>query len=878
MIQTLDQIFNPKNVAVIGASNDKKSVGHGVFKNLGSFGGKVFPVNNKKRKIQGKKAYSSVVKIKEEIDIAIIATPAASVPGLVEECGKKGVKGVVIMSSGFQESGEKGKELTKIILKTARKYDTRIIGPNCMGFLKPGRINASFSKNVPMKGNIAFISQSGALGSSILDWALKYKVGFSFFASIGSMIDIGFGDLIDYLSLDEETESIVLYIESLNEARKFMSAARSFSRTKPIVVLKSGRSDEGARAALSHTGSLAGNDVVFDAAFRRAGIVRVNEIDDLFNCAKTLSKQKIPDGNRLAIITNAGGPGVISADMLVTRGGKLAKLSESTIKRLDPILNTAWSKRNPIDLLGDASAEEYKDALELCLNQEGIDGVLLLLTPQTMTDATEIARGIVSVKNEKKKPILASFMGGDSVAQGKKILEKKGIPVFPYPERAVKSFIYLYEYSKNLESLYQTPSTIPHAFNPRTEENQKIIKEVMRKGRHVLNNEETRKILENYNIPVSQSALARNEEEAVKIANKMGFPVAMKVASPDILHKTEVNGVELNIIDEKEVREAFSKIMKNVKRYSKAKIHGILIEEMISKKYELIIGCKKDPIFGPAIVFGMGGVAVNVFKDMKVGLPPLNMALADMLIRETKIYELLKGYRGMKPVNLEEIRFLLYKFAYLVSDFPEIKEIDINPYSIDETGGVVVDAKIILDKESAGEKEYSHLVISPYPKQYVKKIKLRDGREVILRPIKPEDEPLEAEMFTKFSEKTKNLRFFGKIKDITHEMLVKYTQIDYDREIAIIAESRGKMMGVVRLKTSPYDEDAEFAIAVADTYQNNGLGGQMRDYMIEIAKDKGIKKIFVCFGDDNGKAKHVFEKRGFKIIKEGRVYKAEMGL
>ena len=877
MIQKLDEIFNPKSIAVIGASNDKKSVGYGVFKNLSSFKGKVFPVNNKRKKIQGKNAYKTIADIREGIDIAIIATPAASVSGLVEECGKKGVKGVVIMSSGFQESGKKGKELTKLVLKTARKYRMRIIGPNSMGFLKPGKINASFSKNVPKKGNIAFISQSGALGSAILDWALKYEMGFSFFASIGSMIDISFSDLIDYLSSDEDTESIVLYMESLVEARKFMSAARSFSRTKPIVVLKSGRSDEGAKAARSHTGSLAGNDVVFDAAFRRAGIVRVNEIDDLFDCAKTLSKQKRPDGNRLAIITNAGGPGVISADMLVNRGGELAVLSKETLNKLNKVLNPAWSKGNPVDLLGDASAKEYKETLKLCLEEEDIDGILILLTPQTMTDSLSIAKAIVSVKNEKNKPILASFMGGESVTQGKKILEQKGIPVFPYPERAVKSFIYLYEYSKNLEALYQTPSTIPHAFEPRTAENRNIIESVIGKERYVLNNEETRKILENYNIPVSQSALAKNEEEAVQIARKIGFPVAMKVASPDILHKTEVKGVELNIVDEKEVRQAFNRIMESVKKNSKAKLHGILVEEMIGKKYELIIGCKKDSIFGPAIVFGMGGVAVNVFKDMKVGLPPLNMALAEMLIKETKIYKLLKGYRGMKPVNLEEIQFLLYKFAYLVSDFPEIKEIDINPYSIDEEGGVVVDAKVILDKPIA-DNPYSHLVISPYPKQYMKKVKLRDGREVLLRPIKPEDEPLEAEMFTKFSEKTKKLRFFGKIKDITHEMLVKYTQIDYDREIAIIAESEGKMMGVVRLKTNPYDGDAEFAIAVADPYQNNGLGGQMRDYMLEIARDKGIKKVFVYFGDENKKAKHVFEKKGFKTIKEGKIYKAELEL
>jgi acetyltransferase len=884
-IKQLDDIFNPKTIAVVGASNDKDTVGYGVFRNLRDFKGRVFPVNNKRKKVQGRKAYPSILRIEEEIDLAVIATPAPTVVKLVEECGEKGVKAAVIMSAGFLESGKKGEKMAEDILKLSKKHRMRIMGPNCMGFLRPGKINSSFARKMPAKGNIAFISQSGALGSSILDWALKYEMGFSFFVSLGSMLDISFSDLIDYLGSDPDTGSIVIYMESLNDARKFMSASRSFSRSKPIIVLKAGKSDEGAKAALSHTGSLAGNDEVFDAAFKRAGIVRVNEIDDLFDCAKALSKQKRPRGDKLAIITNAGGPGVISTDMLIHRGGEPASLSQETIKELDKHLNPAWSRRNPVDLLGDAKAKDYKKALEACLKDKGVDGVLILLTPQTMTDPTGIAEAITTVKNQEEKPILASFMGGHDVTRGKEILEKHGIPVFPYPERGVKSFIYLHEYSKNLQSLYQTPSTIPHAFEPDTKENRKIIKEVAGKQRFVLTNEESRKILENYHITVSQSALAKNQEQAVETAKKIGFPVAMKIASPDILHKTEVKGVELNIVDDKQVRKAFEKIMNRVKKNSpKAHIHGVIVEEMIGKKHELIVGSKKDPIFGPAIVFGMGGVAVNVFKDMKVGIPPLNMALAEMLMQETKIYELLKGYRGMSSVDLQEIQFLLYKFAYLISDFPEIKEIDINPYSIDEQGGVVVDAKIILDREYIEKTKnkkmnpYSHLVISPYPKQYIKKIKTKKGKEVLLRPIKPEDEPMEAEMFTHFSDQTQRFRFFGKIKDITHEMLIKYTQIDYDREMAIIAESDSKMLGVVRLISNPYDESAEFAIVVADPYQNQGLGEKMTDYMIEIAKQRGIRKIFAYFLSDNEVMEHIFEKRGFKIIREQKSCRAEKEL
>ncbi len=906
-IKQLDEIFNPKSIAVIGASNDKDSVGYGILKNLKTFSGKLFAVNNKRRLIHGKKAYQRVFDIKEDIDLAIIATPAPTVEKIVEECAEKKVKATMILSSGFNEAGKKGEELSESILKIARENNMRIIGPNCMGFLRPSKnLNASFARKMPAKGNIAFISQSGALGSSILDWALKYEMGFSFFASIGGMIDVGFADLIDYLGTDPYTNSIVLYMESLNDARKFMSAARSFSRGKPIIVLKAGKSEQGAKAALSHTGSLAGNDEVFDAAFKRAGIVRVNEIDDLFDCAKTLSKQKRPKGKRLAIITNAGGPGVISTDMLVQRGGELAKLGKSTIDKLDKVLNPAWSKNNPVDLLGDSSAEDYRVAVEACLEDEDVDGVLVLLTPQTMTDATAVAKSIVGIKNLKEKPILASFMGGESVALGKKILEENSIPVFPYPERGVKSFIYLYNYSENLESLYQTPSTIPHAFHPKTEENRKLIDSIVAEKRYFLRDDEAKKILDNYFIPVSNHSLAKNEEEAVKIAEKIRYPVAMKIASPDIMHKTEVKGVELNIVNGKEVREAFKRIIENVKKNSpKAEIHGILVEEMVAKKYELIIGSKKDSIFGPAIVFGMGGVAVNVFKDMKVGIPPLNMALSEMLIKETKIYELLKGYRGMKPVDISQIQFILYKFAYLVCDFPEIQEIDINPFSIDEHGGVVVDAKIILDKEfieKKGKKKlnpYSHLVISPYPKQYIKEIKMKNGKQVTLRPIRPEDEHMEKEMISKFSKQTQRFRFFGLIKDLNHEMLIKYTQIDYDREIAIVAEAESslektsektakaeahhktegsgekKILGVVRLISNPYDESAEFAIAIADPYQGKGLGEQMTDYMLEIAKDRNVKRIFAYFLGDNEIMKHIFEKKGFNIFREEKIWRAE---
>lgn len=891
-LKKIDKIFNPKSIAVIGASNNKDSVGYGVMRNLiqGGFKGKIYPVNIKRKKVLDIKCYKSVTDIKNEISLAIIATPAASVIDIVKECGRKNVLNVVIMSSGFKEAGYKGQQLVQKILKIARAYNMRIMGPNCMGFIKPSiNLNATFANNMPEKGNIAFISQSGALGSATLEWAKEHNFGFSFFASLGSMIDIGFSDMIDYLGKDPNTASILIYMESISDARKFMSAARSFSRSKPIIVLKSGKSDQGAKAALSHTGTLAGNDDVFDAAFKRAGVIRVKEIEDLFDCAKTLSKQKKPLGNKLAIVTNAGGPGVIATDLLIEKGGEIAEISKKTINELDKYLPKNWSRRNPVDLLGDAGAEKYRKAIELCLEDDNVDGVLAILTPQSMTNSTRISEEIAKIKNSYDKPILAAWMGSQSIRKGKEILEANNIPVFVSPERAVKSFTYLYNYSRNLEQLYETPSTIPHAFNPKNDENKALIKKLIKEKRYVLNNTESREFLSNYFIPVVKQELAKTSKDAIKIARKIGYPVVMKISSPDIIHKSDVGGVVLNVESDKQVEEDFKRIISDAKKkIPKAKINGIMIEESVNKKYELIIGCKKDPIFGPVIVFGMGGTAVNIFKDTKVSLPPLNMGLSQRLIEETKIYNLLKGYRGNKPVDIESIKFILYKFAYLVSDFPEIKEIDLNPFSVDENGGVVLDAKVILDKnyiekDSLHKKPYSHLVISPYPKQYIKKIKMKNRKEVLLRPIKPEDEPLEKEMIKAFSKKTQRFRFFGYLKDISHSLLIKYTQIDYDREMAIIAEleegKEKKMAGVVRLISDPYDNSAEFAIAIADPWQGKKLGSQMMDYMLDIAKERNIKTIYAYFLKDNDIMQEMFESRGFRISKEDEeMNKAELML
>lgn len=889
-MKNLDKIFKPKTIAVIGASDDEKSVGHALMKNLvgSDYNGIVYPVNIKRKNIQSIKAYKSILNIPDKIDLAIIAIPAVFVPDTIKQCGKAGVGGIVIISAGFQEAGKKGEAMSNEILKIGQKYNMRILGPNCLGFIKPSlHLNASFANKMALPGKIALISQSGALCTSILDWSIKNNVGFSNFVSIGSMIDVGFADLIDYFGQDKDTESILIYMESLNEARKFLSAARAFSRTKPIIVLKSGRSSEGAKAAKSHTGSLAGDDAIFDAAFERAGIIRVRTVVELFHVAKSLAMQKQPENSRLAIVTNAGGPGVLAVDALVGAHGELAQLEKKTINNLDRFLPAAWSHGNPIDILGDADSTRYSQAVKSALADKNTGAILIILTPQAMTDPVGIAKKIVSIaKNNKTgKPILASWMGGFGVLKGREILEKGNVPIYRSPEDAIKTFMYIRSYAKNLKLLYETPATIPHAFKPKTEENKKILKNIIKEKREVLTEAESKELLANYGIPVVKNATAKSAREAAKFSAEIGFPVAMKILSPDILHKTDVGGVELSINSEAEAGAAYNKIIKAVKKHKlKADIHGVFIEGMVKKKYELIIGCKKDPIFGPVIVFGMGGVAVEVFKDTKVGLPPLNMALSMRMIKETKIYKLLKGYRNMPGVDIQSIQFLLYKFAYLVADFPEIKEIDINPFAVDEDGGMVLDAKVILDKKVLGKivRPYSHLVISPYPKEYLEKQKLKNGRNIIFRPIKPEDEAMEGELFKTFSKESLKQRFFEVIEKVDHDLLTRFTQIDYDREIAIVAilndKGKDKIIGVVRMITDPTGETANFTIGIGDPWHFQGLGKKFTDYMIKIAKSRGIKKITAKYYSSNKPMHNILTKRDFVITAKGKFKYAELDI
>jgi acetyltransferase len=875
----LDKIFKPRVVAILGATDTEGSVGHAVSANFarGMFEGKAYFVNNHKPEILGVKAYPTIGAVPETVDLAIIATPAKTVAGLVDECGKAGVKGIVILSAGFKETGPAGKALEDEILAVAARYGIRIVGPNCLGIMRPStRLNGTFLSKVPKPGTVAFLSQSGALGSAILDTAIHENVGFSTFVSVGSMSDVDFGDLIDYFGSDPQTRSILMYIEGLTNARRFMSAARHFARSKPIVVVKAGRFRESARAVASHTGSLSGEDDIYDAAFKRAGIVRVDEISDLFNAAEVLSTQPLPNGPRLAIITNAGGPGIMTSDALLARGGKLAELSPKTMEQLNKALPAFWSHGNPIDLIGDAGPERYRVALEACLDDENVDGILLLLTAQAMINPLAVAETVVDVlqaKTYQNKTILSSFMGRSRVTEANAFFAGHNIPTYSSPEQAVKTYLTMYQYRRNIELLYETPEEIPVDSAPPRRPISVILQGAAKEGREALTEEEAKRLLKYYGFPVVATEVATTAEEATAKARHFGYPVVLKILSPDILHKTEAGGVALDVGSEEEVRRQFDALVARAKVFKpNAQVLGVTVQPMIPRGgHELIVGGKTDPLFGPVVLFGMGGVGVELYRDAAVALPPLNTTLIRRMLEETKVYTLLKGYRNQPRANIELLERTLLLFSQLLVDFPSIKEVDINPLLLDERKVHILDARILIDKERAarGHEPPAHLVISPYPKKYEAHWRMGNGEEVLLRPIKPEDEPMWLEMWKGFSEESIRYRFFQVIKDTPHEMRVRYCNIDYDREIAIVPElvreGKRRILGVGRISIEPDGKSGEFAIIVTDEFQNVGLGTKLTDHVLEVADDMGVERVYSVMLAENYRALSLMKRMGFSL-------------
>jgi acetyltransferase len=877
-IRKLDSIFNPQRIAVIGVTINPNSVGGKVLSNLvgGGFRGVVYPVNAEAEAVMGIPCYPDVKSVPRTPDLGIICSAAAQVPKLIRQCGEAGIHGIIVMSAGFKETGPEGKALEDQILREASNFpEMRIIGPNCLGIIVPGlRLNCSFANGMPKAGNVAFISQSGALCTSVLDWAIEGKIGFSSFVSIGNSLDVDFGDLIDYLGEDPNTHSIILYVESISQARKFMTAARAFARTKPILTYKAGRFPESAKAAASHTGAMASEDAVYDAAFQRIGIARVDDIGEIFDCAELIGRNKIPLGSRLGIITNAGGPGVMATDALIAAKGTLAKLSDETIAKLNDALPSSWSHGNPVDVLGDANSKRIEKAAQLVVADPNVDALLVILTPQAMTHPTAAARAVGALQAATAKPILAAWLGGLSMKEGTQTLIDCGVAAYRTPEQAVRAFMTLVAYARNLKILYETPKEVSLEFDiDRQTHRTAFLKDAAKSGA-TLSEALSKELIETYGIPTTTPTPARSSDEAVQIASRTGFPVVLKILSPDITHKTDVGGVALNLRNEISVRTAFDAMVATVaEKCPGARIDGATVQRMVdlSSGVELILGIKKDSVFGTIMMVGMGGIGAELLGDRVLGFPPLNERLARLMLESLKIWPMLNGYRGRPPMNVSRLVEIMIRLSYLAADYPEITELDINPLLVTPADVLALDARIILDPDLIGKEfePFAHLALHPYPEKYVKKVELKDGTKVTFRPIKPEDEPLWMEMLASCSKETIYSRFRYFFEWASHEAAARYCYIDYDREVAIVAELdddvHPKFIGIGRLIADPDHDTVEYAVLITDAWQKKEIGSMLTDYCIEITQAGKYKRIVAQTTSDNRPMISVFEKRGFKI-------------
>lgn len=889
--QPLDVFFNPQTVALIGATDKPTSVGRRLLWNLiqSPFGGTVYPVNPKRVSVLGIKAYKHLCDVPEQVDLAIVATPAATVPQVLRDCVALGVTGAIVISAGFREVGALGIALEEEIKALLRESNLRLIGPNCLGVMNPHiGFNGTFASAIARPGNVGFISQSGALCTSILDWSFRENVGFSAFVSVGSMLDVGWGDLINYLGDDPKTDSIVIYMESIGNARAFLSAAREVAFTKPIIVIKAGRTEAAAAAAASHTGALTGSDEVLDAAFRRCGVLRVDSIDELFNLSQILAKQPKPKGNRLTILTNAGGPGVLATDALIRNGGKLAELSPETLSALDACMPAQWSHHNPIDILGDATPERYRQASEIIAKDPNSDGLLVILTPQAMTDPLHTAENIQALRPLDGGPVLASWMGQETVKPGEDLLNQAGIFTLPYPDAAAKVFTQMWRYSRNLHSLYETP-----AFAEETAQSgvaKMLIERVRQENRTLMTEMESQMVLSAYGIPTVVSQTATTAEAAIICAQTIGYPVVLKLWSQTITHKTDVGGVYLNLSDEQAVREAYAAIQASVAAISTdpAAFLGVTVQPMVPPDgYELILGSSVDAQFGPVLLFGLGGEMVEVFQDRALGLPPLNTTLARRMMERTRIYQALKGVRGREAVNLAELEKLLVRFSRLVIEQPWIKEIDINPLRVssgwtEKSSGngsshssrhsaIALDARIILHPPDLSIEDLPKPAIRPYPHQYETLWTLKNGESAIIRPIEPEDEPLIVDFHQTLSDESVYLRYshlFKLSRRTAHERLTRICFIDYDHEIALVVEA-GKsddraILGVGRLSQFPGTQTVELSMLVGDRYQHQGLGNQLMQMLIKVAHQEKIEQIVAEILPENIPMQQLCRKYGFE--------------
>ena len=847
----LNKLFHPESVALIGASDTVNSIGHVVLKNMlaGGFRGPIYAVNPKYKTILDRPCYQNIADLPSVPDLAVICTPAETVPGIITELGEHGTRTAVVISAGLNQEID-GISLHQKMLDAAQPFNFRILGPNCVGMLNPDiGLNASFAHTHSLKGNIALVSQSGAICTAILDWAKSRGIGFSYFISLGDCTDVDVGDVLDFVSTDHLTHSIFLYLESIREARKFISAARASSRNKKIMIIKSGRFEEGAKAATSHTGALAGNDDVFDAAINRTGMLRVYTIQNLFDAVGTLAHARPVHGNRMIIMTNGGGVGVLATDTLIAEGGKLAELAPETINALNQVLPPTWSHANPVDIIGDSDAERYVKALKILLKDPHYDAILVMLVPAAIIDNTKVAQAVANAINETTKPVFTCWMGEDAVDEARKIFEQAGIPTHDTPESAISAFMQIVEYEKNQEALIEIPPSIPEEFKPDTETVRGIIQKVLPEERDILSEHEAKSILAAYGIPVVETLIAKDVDEALACAEKTGYPVVIKIISPQISHKSDVGGVLLNIESPAILSAAAEGMLARIKRLKPdAEIEGFTVQKMVERSgaHELIIGVMTDPIFGPVILFGQGGVSVEIVKDRAIALPPLNLKLAKDLIMRTRVYNLLKGYRNIPSADITEIELTLLKISQLVINHPEIDELDINPLFADSKGVLALDARVKI-KPYFG-KPGKHLSIKPYPRELEEQITLRNGETVIIRPIKPEDEPAHQEFLERTSPEDKYFRFFRSVDDISHTQMARFTQIDYDREMAFVVRAKNgtgqeETIGVVRIVCDADSIEGEFSIIIRSDKQQLGLGTVLMEKIIRYSKAKGIKRL-----------------------------------
>ncbi|MFZ1505715.1 MAG: bifunctional acetate--CoA ligase family protein/GNAT family N-acetyltransferase [Anaerolineae bacterium] len=885
--QPLDAIFNPQSVALIGATEKAGSVGRTILWNLISspFGGTVFPINPKRPNVLGIKAYPNIREVPDPIDLAVIVTPAPTVPDIIGECVEAGVRGAIVISAGFKETGSEGVALETQIMAQARNK-MRIVGPNCLGVMNClTGMNATFANAIARPGKVGFISQSGALCTAVLDWSFKQNVGFTAFVSIGSMLDVGWGDLIHYLGDDPRTESIVIYMETIGDARGFLSAAREIALTKPIIVIKPGRTEGAAKAAASHTGSLTGSDEVLESAFRRSGVLRVNSISDLFYMSEVLSKQPRPTGGRLTIVTNAGGPGVLATDALLMGGGELTELSQATYEELNKILPPAWSHNNPVDVLGDASPERYAQTLEIAARDANSDGLLVILTPQAMTDATRTAEALTPFAHSTGKPVLASWMGGANVEKGEQLLNQGNIPTFQYPDTATRMFNYMWRYSYNLRGLYETPvlrSDAETGGQNRTRAAQ-LVDAVRASGRTIMTETESKQLLALYDIPIVPTEIAASEADAIAWADKFGYPVVLKIYSETITHKTDVGGVRLNLQNADDVGYAYRAIERAVReRVGAEHFQGVTVQPMIKLEgaYELIIGSSVDPQFGPVLLFGTGGQLVEVFKDRSLALPPLNTTLARRMMEQTRISRALKGVRGRQAVDMAALEQILVNFSQLIVEQPWIKELDINPLLAMEPKDdgrpslIALDARVVVYGAETAARDLPRLAVRPYPSQYAAWWTLKNGQKAIIRPIRPEDEPMLVKFHQTLSDRSVNMRYLSPMllgERVAHERLARLCFIDYDREMALVARGEDPdsgeraIFGVARLQRVFGSDAGVFNLLINDRYQGQGLGTELMRRLIAVGRAEGLGRIQAEFAPNNYLMRSISQKLGFTL-------------